>query len=139
MEILQTRERVRVKIGDIALILAPLKHAQKIELSKATTVKDGETVADLNQMLSLAVRHSVKGVEGVKSRSGEDIKLEFDLNGSLSDDSHTDMMVVVTGAKIFMDSILKVAANRVPEDKTLTNETTGEKIEGVEVTVLPKA
>ena len=137
MKILKTSDRVRVKVGDIALTLAPLKQSQKVEMAGLTKVIDGKETADLNAMMSYLVKHSVKGVEGVLDGSEAPLELEFDHDGSLSEDSHTDVMFVISKAKAFFDPMFKVGGNEMPSDK-VKSWATGEEIEGVEVLLIPK-
>lgn len=136
MKILKSTDRVKVKIGDIALIISPLKQSQKLVLSGMTKIVDGHEVQDIGAMVSYIVKNCVRGVEGVTDFNDEPITLTFNQDGSMDDDSHSMMMVVVSKAKSHFEALFKVAANEHPGQ--IKDLITGEVVSGAEVTVLPK-
>jgi hypothetical protein len=136
MQILKSTDRVRVKIGEIAFILSPLKQAQKLALSGMTIVKDGVEIQDVANQISYIVKYCVKGVEGVTDARGDAITLSFDPDGALNDDSHSEVFVIVNKAKQHYQAMFQVAGNEIP--KTIKDLVTGKEVKGAEVTVLPK-
>lgn len=136
MKILKSTDRVKVKIGDIALIISPLKQSQKLVLSGMTKIVDGQEVQDIGSMVSYIVKNCVRGVEGVTDYKDQPLVLTFDQDGSMDEDSHSTMMVVVTRAKAHFEALFKIAGNEVPGE--IKDLITGEVIKGAEVTVLPK-
>jgi D-lyxose ketol-isomerase len=137
MQILRTSDRIKVKIADVGLVMSPMRQAKKLEMSKMTKVKNGKEVVDLDQMLSFVVKHCVKDIDGVNGADGEPIKLTFDQDGCLDEDSHSDVMAVVTGLKLHYDALLAVAGSKMPKSEVM-DYSTGEVVEGAEITILPK-
>jgi hypothetical protein len=136
MKILKTTDRVSVKIEDVTLIIAPMSYAKKIEFSGLTKVIDGVEMNDIGAMLGFTVQHCLKGWAGVVDHDGKPVELTFKEDGTLSDDSMGDAMLVVTKLKANYIYLFNLAGNNVP--KEIHDSATGKKLKGVEVTINPK-
>lgn len=136
MKILKTTDRVSVKIEDVTLIIAPMSYAKKIEFSGLTKVIDGVEMNDIGAMLGFTVQHCLKGWAGVVDHDGKPVELTFKEDGTLSDDSMGDAMLVVTKLKANYIYLFNLAGNNVP--KEIHDAATGKKLKGVEVTINPK-
>lgn len=91
MKILRLKDRVKIKIGDVEFIVAPLSREQKRELGACRTMVNGEQQLDILEANSILLKYGLKGVKGVKDYSGNDYKLEFD-GDNLSEDSISDIL-----------------------------------------------
>jgi hypothetical protein len=133
MKIIKTTDRVRVKIGSIALIISPLKQSQKIEFASITKVLNGVETSDVASQLSFLVKNCVKGLEGVLGHDDKPLELKFDIDGTLDEDSISDVCTVLNSSKDHVSALINVSHNA-----SITDIVTNKKLKGVEVTVSPK-
>lgn len=88
-------DRIAVKIDDVVVKLAPLTLDHKIQVQQA--MLNGHQKSDLKEAtrgISLAIKYSLKGIEGVEDSDGNPYKLEFDDESNLSDSCVDDLMNV---------------------------------------------
>lgn len=90
MKILTLKDRVKVTVDEIVFYIAPLGREAKRELAGCRFTESGEDKMDLFKANSILLKYGLKDVEGLKTYSGDDYKLEFD-GDVLSDDSIGDM------------------------------------------------
>jgi hypothetical protein len=133
MKILKTSDKVRVKIGDIALIISPLSQSKKIEFSGLTKVIKGVEMNDSAAQLTYLVKHCVKAIEGVIGHDDKPIELKMDVDGTLDEESVSDVCTILTECKDHITALIQVSHN-----KMITDIATGKKLKGVEVSVNPK-
>jgi hypothetical protein len=129
-KILRLTDRIRLTIGDVVFVLAPLSHFQKIDLSNCTTIRNGEDSYDLLAAQALYIKYSVKSIEGLETYDGNKYELEF--NGDeLTDNCVSEIL------SLEQKSTLAISAWQLLSGiKDLVDPTTGEKLEGVELEVV---
>lgn len=105
MKVLKRSDRIKVTVSDLnfdaskaepgakapllaAFYLAPLTMAQKAEIKDCRQLKGGVMVLDGLKASALAVKYSLKDVEGLEDSDGQTFKLEFTDNtqDALTDD-----------------------------------------------------
>jgi hypothetical protein len=136
MKILKASDRVKVKIGEITFLLAPMKMAQKLEINSLTRVVNGQEVNDGQAMLAFIVKHCVKGIEGVTDYEGNPIQVQIDETGCLVDDSISDTLSILNESKNHINALLAMSKGTDPAK--IKDYATGKTITGVEVTINPK-
>lgn len=99
-------------------------------------IVDGKEVVDGVAMMTFILKQCIKGIDGVEDFSGDKLQLTFAEDGSLTEESLSDIMVVIQELQAHYDAIFSVANNKLP---ALKNPITGEELKGVEVHVLPKS
>jgi hypothetical protein len=133
MKILRTTDRVKIKLGEVVLTVKPMTQAQKIEMSRLVTTQDGKQISYATEMLTFVVKHTVKEMEGVTDLNGDAIKLGFLEDGSMDEESVSDVMAVLVEKAILYMPIMAVAKNKLPEPNT------PDLPEGVEATYAGKS
>lgn len=131
-KILRLQDRIKLSIGEIVFTLAPLNKLQKQELSECTKNVDGKEIINLTQAQHLWMKYSIKDVDGLRTYSDEPYKLEFD-GDVLTDDCVTELFNLEE--KETLTNVAWQILNGISELKDLN---TGEKLEGVELEVVPK-
>jgi len=122
-------DRIVVKIDDVTLKLAPLTLAQKSEVQQALLL--GHTKSDLREAtrgVALAIKYSVKTIEGVVDTDGNPYQLEMS-DGELTDACVDDLMNMELLDKLAL--VCSSFAKGVP--------TEFKDIDGVELVKPPKA
>lgn len=114
--ILSMKDRIKVDIGEVSLVLKPLNQMEQGVVNSHRTIDEGETTQDLIMTAFSYVKHSLKELTGVKTHSGEDYKLEFEGN-YLTDDCASEVMTLNLGAE-FMHLIQRLRYNEVQEKPT---------------------
>ena len=90
MLILRTTDIVPCKIGKLTVWVSPLSWNDQTALYRYQRVEAGEVKVDETRMLFETLRASIKKVDGFKGHhysDGTTIKLVFDNDGKLDDDS----------------------------------------------------
>ncbi len=121
-------DRITVKVDDITIKIAPLSVHQKVEIQNAMVL--GRMNADLSEQMrgiSLSLKYSVKGVEGLQDSDGNNYQLKFE-GDSLSDESVDDLMNIEISKKLTM--ICAGILNGIPDE---FSDQFGNKLEGVEL------
>jgi len=127
MKIYRTTDRIPVKLGDLTFWFSPFKWEHKIEVSTKTLLKSGETSITASQA-RLAIKYSIKAVDGLMSHDGTPIILELE-NDVLTDDSVEDVMQLENISKLttiaftWLNEIKDVAIEGVTVDFSSTTNT----------------
>lgn len=78
-------DRFEIVLDGVKFIFGPMSKRQKLDVIKVSKIENGETLNNLDMGIR-ALQYTLKDVEGIKKRNGEDFKLEFD-NGKVSEAS----------------------------------------------------
>ena len=130
--LLRKSDRVKVKIDELELEMAPLSFAAKMEINE---VLIGASENDLGASMKasrIAMKHAIKSIKGIECLDGS--KYELELEGDLlSDECVDDLLNLEHCPKLMIasTSFLK----DIPTE--IVDPSTGKKLEGVEVK-LPK-
>lgn len=121
------KDRIKVKIDDISIKVAPLSYLQKMEVQEKMTKAVNES--DMKYAMEgtiLAIKYAVKAVSGLKNADGSDYELTFD-EGMLSQESIDDLLNLQYSQKLsaVCTSLLSGVGNDVLDPST------GKKIEGI--------
>lgn len=125
-------DRIKVRIDDITISLAPMSFAVKSEIQGH--VQKGVTDGDTNQILiatQKAIKHTVKDIEGVTLPDGSGYKLEFD--GDVLTDGAVEELLNFPYAQPIA-TVTSSLANGVPKEFT---DPDGNPIAGVEIIPQP--
>lgn len=133
------KDRIRfdIKELEVGFILSPLTARQKSEVMASLTLNAGEGKRNSWDMVQTAIKYSLKGLVGFADSAGQELKLTFDPDGSLSDES----MDIVTNLSCGQDAIQIAATQFALKEAgtTIINPTTGEAFTDVEGKLDPKA
>lgn len=129
MKVLRVLDRVKIKSGDIELLISPLSYAQKIEISNCIKMDAGNQMVDIQKTAMLTLAYSIKEVKGLSTFSDEGYELEF------TNDSKTKLTEECTGEliSVFASTNLFGVINSV-----LAGKLDIENSEGIVIEVLPK-
>lgn len=114
MVVYRMTDRIPVKIGELTFLLAPLNVAQKARLLASVQNVAGVQNEDAFSKASLAIRMSVKEVEGVKCADGSDWVTELGPDGELTDDCLSEIMQVTQNADL-VQVCLAFGLNRIED------------------------
>jgi hypothetical protein len=126
--IFRKSDRIAVKIDDVTVKLSPLTIHQKVETTQA--MYNGQANADLRELTRgtvLALKYSVKSVEGVYDSDGKPYQLQFE-GDSLTEECVDDLMNLQITKKLAL--VCAGMLNGIPEEFT---DISGNKIDGVEL------
>ncbi len=119
-------DRLPVKIGDITFKISPLTFQARSEIQSDLMLASKGDMERAVQASYKSIKHAVKDISGLETYDGEDYKLSFDNEGSLTDECVSDLLnlEVFTELAMVAMSLLK----GVP-DKILDND--GKEIKGI--------
>lgn len=92
-------DRIKVTIGDISFLLAPMNYMQKQEIVGCTTISSGSETFDLGKAQFIYLKYSVKGVDGLKNYDGSDYELEFE-GDNLTDNCVSELFNIAQRDKL---------------------------------------
>ena len=78
IKILRLSDRVKLKVGTVTFILAPLSNDKKMEVRATIKHDGGEQVFDHGMAQHLYIKYSLKDLLGVEDYHGDSYKLEFE-------------------------------------------------------------
>ena len=122
-KIYRRTDRIKVKIDDVVITLAPMSIDQKIQVQELTI--QGQVKRDLRastKAIALAMKFSIKAVDGIEDSEGNPYKLQFE-GEELSDECVNDLYELNFLPK--MAVVCSTLAGGVPENF--------ETLEGVEI------
>jgi hypothetical protein len=126
------KDRIRLKIGEVSFLLAPLSNFQKSEIASFSKTKSGNEVFDLFKAQHYYVKYAVKGIEGVKNYDDSDYKLEFE-GDFLSDGCVSEIFSMPVKDKLAYSCFQLL--NEIPDK--LIDPSNGEPLQGVELDIVP--
>lgn len=120
--IYRINDTFELKIGTLVVKLSPLDY--KVKADMQANVLAGRPM----DAAVLAIRHSIKGVSGLKLPDGSDYELEFNENNSLTENSVNDLLNIPEASKLNMVAISLI--HGMPTGEFLDPET-GKPLDGV--------
>jgi hypothetical protein len=121
-------DRIKVKVDDITVSLAPLSAHQKAEITQLMV--DGRLKTDVKkttEAIMLAIKYSMKSVEGIMDADNKPYALQFE-GDALTQDCLDDLLNMELSEKL--QRICSNLSQGVPNKFT---DERGNPIEGVEV------
>ena len=85
-------DRILLTIHDVTFKIKPLSYTEKTALSKSIINVEGTQSEDVMDSLAQIIRYCVKDVTGINYLDGTPIKLKFEDNGHLKDESIDELM-----------------------------------------------
>lgn len=85
-------DKVPVKIGGLTFWLSPLSVDQKARLAHLTRRVSGVDEEDTLRYAHLALKLSLKGLDGAQDSSGSEYSLSFDPEGCLTDECASEVL-----------------------------------------------
>ena len=126
--LLRKTDRVKVKIDELELEMAPLSFAAKMEINEVL-IGAGEN--DLNASMNasrIAMKHSIKSIKGIECLDGSKYVLEFE-GDLVSDECIDDLLNLEHCPKLMIASTAFL--KDIPSE--ILDPSTGKKLEGVEI------
>lgn len=124
-KIYKTSDRIKVKIDDISIKIAPLSYETKCEIQ--ANLINGDTLG-IVKAAKLSIQHGVKEIEGVENADGSAYELQFE-NGALTEECVDDLL------NIDQDNKLSFVCTKLLEGipTSFVDPQTGKKIEGISI------
>lgn len=94
MIVYKMSDRIPVEIGDVKFWVSPLSYGQKMELASCSTMVSGEQKIDGPRFATLLIKFSVKEVEGITNFDGTPYELQFDKDGTLSQECLDEILQI---------------------------------------------
>jgi hypothetical protein len=130
MKIAKLTDRFLIKLGDISTTIAPLSGRQKIEMTSLIKQDTcGKFFIDKPAQELFLIKHSIKEVTGLKDLDGNDYRLDFAHDGSLSDECAEELLGFLVNT-MFTFANTQVLSGLFGD---VVNPFNGEKISGVSV------
>lgn len=134
MKIIRASDKVKIKIHSTEVVIQPLTYGKRVEMAKFVKVQDGKEVQDYANSMMFLVKNTVKGI----SLEGESIPLEFK-DDELTEESMSDVMGILEGNQEAFKDIAIVSSSAGKPASKVIDPLNKSEIEGVEVSILPKA
>lgn len=129
MRIARLDERFKINLGEVSLTVSPLSGRQKLEMtSMLRQGSDGKFYIDKASQEHFLVKHSIKGVEGLKDLDDKDYDLRFD-GKCLTDECAEELLAFLVNT-MFTFANTQAMNGLFGE---VVNPFTGEKLNGVSV------
>lgn len=140
MKVYGPKDRIKVKLispdkETLGFILSPLTAKQKGEVASCLSMRGGEAVQDRWEMVRLALKYSLKGIEGLEDSEGNAVKLALGEDGGLTDES-MDLVVNVPDMDLAYTAALQLASGTTSGQ--VINPSTGQPFDNVEVVINEK-
>lgn len=123
--IYRTTDRIKVKVDDITVVLAPLSYKQKCDVQSAVTTK---SITGAMDGAALAVRYSLKEISGVKYADGSEYKLKIE-DDKVSEECMDELFNLEQATKLTIVCLNLIQG--VP--KSFTDPETGKPLDGVSI------
>jgi hypothetical protein len=128
VKIYRPSDRIVVKIGDVTFKLAPLTLHQKTEVQAAMIEGKGKlNIRDLTRGIALALKYSLKSVQGIVDSDGNQYQLSQE-NGILTDECIDDLMNMEISNQLAM-----IASNMATGVPKVFTDDKGQPLKGVEL------
>lgn len=111
-----------LKIDNVVVKLSPLNY--KIKSDMQAYVISGKPMS----AAVLALKHAIKGISGLQLSDGSEYSLEFDADGSLSENSVNDLLNIPESSKLNLVAISLI--HGMPQGEFLDPQT-GKQLDGV--------
>lgn len=135
MIISRLTDRFKIKMEGVTLTVAPLSGRQKLEMTSMIRQKDdGKLYIDKPSQELYLVKHSIKGIDGLKDFDGKDYVLSFD-GDALTDDCSEELLSFLVNT-YFTVANTQILSGLMGE---VINPMTGKPIEGILVERIEKA
>lgn len=132
MRIPRMTDRVKLSVGELTFIVAPLSRDQKREISQTTvTIEGGEPQMNLWEAQALYLKYGLKKIEGLKDYHGKDYVLKFENNG-LTEECLSELWYVQDNLEHAISYIAQTM-NTLPDEYRDYN---GKKVKGVKLEIL---
>lgn len=127
--IYRNTDRIKVKIGELVFMLAPLSFEQKSEISALSSkIEQGELVTNGMLVYYKSIQFSLKDIEGLVDSDGNKYELQFNERGIT-----TECMDELFNME-FSHQLMVSAYNMVAQIPTkIIDPATGQEMEGVEI------
>ena len=126
--LLRKSDRIKVKIEELEVELAPLSFAAKMEVNDILIKADKEDLTASMKASKLAIGHSIKSIKGIQTIDGEDYELAFE-NDKLSEDCIDDLLNLELCPKLMI--VCSSLLTGIPSK--IYDPVTGKELEGVEI------
>ena len=123
-------DRRQLKIDNIIVSIAPLNY--KVKADMQSMVLSGKPM----DASVLAIRNSIKGIEGLKLADGSKYEINFDDDGQLSMECVEDLLNIPEASKLNLIAISLV--NGMPQKEFMDPES-GKPLDGVKFVEKAKA
>lgn len=126
-KIYRKSDRIKLKIGEVTVDVAPLSFHEKTEIQMAIheSAKSGDTMGIIKAAF-LCVKYAVKGISGVENADGSSYEVQME-NDILTDECVNDLFSLEESDKLSM-VCLNLLQGKYDEFK---DPNTGERIKGV--------
>lgn len=135
IKIMRTTDRIHVKVDEITLIVSALSYQQKVEVqSCGINIGKDNNPLDVNKMMRLVIKYSVKGINGIETIDGSNYELEFkdEAKTELSDNCVEELLSIQLTSQKMIIALMGLIGG-IPKDNTIVDPETGEKLKGVEI------
>ena len=131
MKVYSPKDRFKLSIEGqgIAFILAPLTAKQKGDVLSLIANKGGNQVQDRWEMVRLALKYSVKGIDGFTDSEDKPLTLAVDADGLMTDESVDILLNIGEGQGVAIAAALQMATGA--KFDSVVDAETGLPIDGV--------
>lgn len=128
IKVYKSTDRVKLRIGEAVFHVSPLTKDQKTKIISTTSLKGGESIANLTEATAKLIKFTIKDVEGMEFADGSKYELRF--KGDILEDSCVDELLNIEISDKLVASCYNLLQG-IP--KKLIDQNTGAELEGVEI------
>ena len=85
-------DRIKLKIHDVLFSVKPLSYKEKADITSTISLDGGMQTEDTMSSVQKIMKYSVKEVKGISYPDGTPLKLKFDDNDHLEEDSIDELL-----------------------------------------------
>jgi len=85
-------DRIQLKVYDVVFSVKPFSFKQKADISAAITMESGTQTEDGHAAVQKLIKYSIKEVKGINYPDGSAMKLQFDDDDCLMDESIDELL-----------------------------------------------
>lgn len=91
---------IKLQIGDLIFSLKPLSYLERTEIMGCLVNNEGEVVENAAKATFLAIRYTIRKIDGATLSDGSKYELEFNEAGNISDECIDDLLNIDTDGKL---------------------------------------
>ena len=129
--IYRTSDRIKIKVDSLTLTVSPLSYEQKCRIQ--AEVAKGDLTSAMNGA-KLAIKYSLKSIEGVKDWQGNSYSVMLDESGYLQDECIDDLFNLEEVPKV--TGVCLSLLSGIPQE--FVDPGTGKKLKGVSIIKEPE-
>lgn len=92
IKVYRQTDRIKLKVHNVVFSLKPLNVFEQSKCSESLRNEAGTQQENINKTIYYLIKYMIKDVEGIEYIDGSKIELQFDDDGTMADDSISELI-----------------------------------------------